>query len=245
MTPALVIRNVAHAFGPSRALDDVSLEVPERSFTALLGVNGAGKTTLFSLITRLYDNVSGVIEVSGFDVRRRPGPALARMGVVFQSPALDVSLTLRQNLAYHGALHGLEAREVRERSDLLLERVGLIDRADSRAATLSGGQRRRVEIVRALLHRPTLLLLDEPTVGLDMKSRREIVALVRRLVADEGVSVLWATHLLDEVERNDRVVVLHEGRVLECATAAQIAGERSLTEAFLEMTGIERGEMQA
>ena len=245
MTPALAIRNVSHSFGRTKALDDVSLEVAEESFTALLGVNGAGKTTLFSLVTRLYDNVSGAIEVAGFDVRRSPGPALARMGVVFQSLALDMTLTLRQNLRYHGALHGLDTREAHERGDRLLERVGLIDRANARAATLSGGQRRRVEIVRALLHRPKLMLLDEPTVGLDMRSRRDVVALVRRLVADEGVSVLWATHLFDEVEPDDRVVVLHEGAVLARGTAAQIAGDGNLADAFLAMTGIEREDVQA
>ena len=235
--PALAVEEVSHAFGRVRALDRVSLSVPPGSFTALLGVNGAGKTTLFSLITRLYDNVSGSIRVDGHDVRREPGPSLARIGVVFQSRALDTGLTLRQNMGYHAALHGIPAREARARGDALLARVGLVGRADARVSSLSGGQVRRVEIARALVHAPRLLLLDEPTVGLDVQSRRDVVALVRALVAEEGVGVLWATHLFDEIEADDRLVILHEGRVLAAGTAADVAGRRSLSDAFVAMTG--------
>lgn len=235
--PALAVEGVSHAFGATKALDEVSLTVPEGSFTALLGVNGAGKTTLFSLVTRLYDNVTGSIRVAGFDLRRQPGPALARIGVVFQSRALDMGLTLRQNMTYHAALHGIARREASERGDALLARVGLLERADARVAALSGGQVRRVEIARALIHSPRLLLLDEATVGLDVQSRRDVVALVRALVAEEGVGVLWATHLFDEIDDDDRVVVLHRGRVLATGTAAAIAGSNSLGDAFVVLTG--------
>jgi ABC-2 type transport system ATP-binding protein len=238
--PALAIAGVSHSFGRVRALEDVSLTVEEGRFVALLGVNGAGKTTLFSLITRLYDNVSGTIEVCGHDVRRAPGPALARIGVVFQSRAVDADLTVRQNLAYHGALHGMTRAETAARAETLLARVALSDRLDQRAGTLSGGQLRRVEIARALVHAPRLLLLDEATAGLDMRSRRDVVAAVRRLVADEGVGVLWATHLFDEIEPDDAVVLLHKGSVIARGTAGEIAGGRTLAEAFLERTGLER-----
>ena len=245
LTPALRIASVSHAFGQAKALDDVSLDVDEGRFTALLGVNGAGKTTLFSLITRLYDNVSGTIEVSGHDVRRQPGPALAQMGVVFQSRSLDASLSIRQNMRYHAALHGIGRREARERGDAALARVGLLDRADIKVATLSGGQVRRAEIARALLHEPKLLLLDEPTVGLDIQSRRGVVNTVRGLVADEGVGVLWATHLFDEIEPADDVVVLHKGRVMARGTASHIAGEQTLSDAFLALTGTSPNELAA
>ena len=150
---------------------------------ALLGVNGAGKTTLFSLITRLYDNVSGRIEVSGHDLRRAPGPALAEMGVVFQTRALDADLTVAQNLAYHAALHGLSASLARRRAVEVAAQVGLSELLRSRVARLSGGQQRRAEIARALLHSPGLLLLDEATTGLDVQSRREVVRIVRGLAA--------------------------------------------------------------
>jgi len=237
-SPALHVSGVSHAFGKVPALDDVSLSVPQGSFTALLGINGAGKTTLFSLITRLYDNVSGQILVGGHDVRRDPGPALAALGVVFQSRALDRDLTVRQNLSYHAALHGMTRAQSRVRAEEAIALVDMSDRMDAPVAALSGGQQRRAEIARALMHRPRLLLLDEPTVGLDVKSRREVVALVRRLIAREGVAALWATHLFDEIEPGDAVTVLHRGRVLASGSAEGIAGTQSLSEAFLALTGI-------
>ena len=245
MTAALAVSGVSQNFGKVQALKDVSLTVPEGRFVALLGVNGAGKTTLFSLITRLYDNVSGSIEVCGHDVRRQPGPALAQLGVVFQSRSLDINLTVRQNLRYHGALHGIGRREARERGDRVLTRVDLLDRADAKVATLSGGQVRRAEIARALLHDPILLLLDEATVGLDVQSRLDVVAAVRALVAEQGVGVLWATHLFDEVEPDDAVVILHKGEVLASGTAAEIAGGGTLSEVFLALTGASQAELVA
>lgn len=234
--PALSIGGVSHSFGAARALDDVSLSVERGSFCALLGVNGAGKTTLFSLITRLYDSTSGVIAVAGFDARRQPRQALSRMGVVFQSRALDADLTLRQNLAYHAALHGIGGRAAAARIGDVLKLVDLSDKTDARASTLSGGQQRRAEIARALLHRPALMLLDEATAGLDLRARTEVMALVRRLIATEGVSALWATHIFEEIEPTDHVVVLHRGRVLADSTAAALSGDGSLSSAFLELT---------
>ena len=245
MTAALVVAGVSHRFGKVVALRDVSFEVPRGAFTALLGVNGAGKTTLFSLITRLYDSTSGRIEVAGFDARRQPGEALARLGVVFQSRALDGDLTLGQNLTYHAALHGLGGRAGRARIAEVLALVGLSDRGGVKASALSGGQQRRAEIARALLHRPELLLLDEATAGLDVRARAEVQALVRRLIAEEGVSTLWATHVFDEVAGDDRVVVLHRGAVLADARAAEIAEGGSLAEAFLAMTGEDAAALPA
>ncbi|TCK31563.1 ABC-2 type transport system ATP-binding protein [Ancylobacter aquaticus] len=236
--PALDVRSVTHTFGARKALDDVSLDVPAGSFTALLGPNGAGKTTLFSLITRLYENRSGAIHVLGFDVRRQPAAALSRLGVVFQARTLDLELSVLDNLLYHATLHGVGFGAGRRRAMELLEQDGLAERARDRVRNLSGGQMRRVEIVRALMHRPRLLLLDEPTVGLDIASRAALVAQVRSLVATEGIGVLWATHIIEEIGPGDRVVVLHRGRVRANGTyegmLAQTGGE-DLSAAFLHL----------
>lgn len=234
---ALSVTGVSHAFGAVQALKNVSFHVEKGRFCALLGVNGAGKTTLFSLITRLYDSTSGQISVAGFDARRQPSQALARLGVVFQTRALDGDLTLRQNLAYHAALHGIGGRAARQRIGEVLELVGLSEKMAARASTLSGGQQRRAEVARALLHRPELLLLDEASAGLDLRARAEVVALVRRLIAEEGVSTLWATHIFEEILPQDHVVLLHQGAVLADGAAQDIAAGANLSDAFLRMTG--------
>lgn len=238
--PALSISGVSHAFGPVKALDDVSLVVPRGAMVVLLGLNGAGKSTLFSLITRLYDNVSGSIRILGNDVRRRPSAALQRLGVVFQSRTLDTDLTLTQNLIYHANLHGFMGQDARERAERALASVGLTDKAHVKVRTLSGGQARRVEIARSLLHQPGLLLLDEATVGLDIGSRESVLQIVRNLAAKDGLGVLWATHLIDEVAPTDLVVLLHKGKVLFSGPVPALlatASAASLPEAFRALTG--------
>ena len=247
-TPALVVSGVSHSFGDTKVLNDVSLTVDQGAFVMLLGLNGAGKSTLFSLITRLYDNVSGQISIRGFDVRRRPSQALQRLGVVFQSRTLDLDLTLRQNLLYHCALHGIRGREARRRTERVLQIVGLADRAREKVRNLSGGQARRVEIARSLLHQPSLLLLDEPTVGLDIGSRESVINIGRSLVEKEGLGVLWATHLFDEVLPTDLVVLLHKGRMLfEGTVPAFLAktGTKNVSDAFRAITGTAHTEMAA
>jgi ABC-2 type transport system ATP-binding protein len=237
--PALAVEEVSHRYGARKALDDVSFTVKQGKFAALLGLNGAGKTTLFSLITRLYDTKSGQIAVLGHQIGRDPCAALRALGVVFQARTLDLDLSVRDNLLYHASLHGLRGRIARERAAEALSDVNLADRARDAARNLSGGQMRRVEIARALIHRPSLLVLDEPTVGLDVASRADIIAHVRRLVRERGVAVLWATHLLDEVEPEDHLVVLHQGKMLACdAASAVIAANRaaSLGAAFAALT---------
>jgi ABC-2 type transport system ATP-binding protein len=237
---ALSVERVSHSYGARIALADVSFEVAPASFTVLLGLNGAGKSTLFSVITHLYASRSGAVRIFGRDVARNSGAALAHLGVVFQQRTLDPDLSVAQNLAYHGALHGIGARETRERGAIQLARVGLADRAGDKVRFLSGGQMRRVEIARALLHRPRMLLLDEPTAGLDIKARAGILEVVRGLVADERIGVLWTTHLVDEIRPDDHVVVLHKGRVLANDTSHNIvgaAGARSIGEAFTSLTG--------
>ncbi len=221
--PALSVSHLGHRFGSREALSHVSLAVPEGGFVALLGPNGAGKTTLFSVATGLYANQSGSVSVFGHDVRRTPSLALALIGVVFQARTLDGDLTIRQNLVYHASLHGIRGRAAMPRVLELLERVGMRERLDEKVRTLSGGQARRIEIARALVHGPRLLLLDEPTVGLDLESRADVVRIVRSLVADERLSVLWATHIFDEVDAGDEVVVLHSGRVVATGIAADLS----------------------
>lgn len=237
---ALDVEGLSFGYSRKRVLDNVSLHLEVGQFTVLLGPNGAGKTTLFSLITRLYDRRVGEIRVGGFDLRRHPTRAHAQMGVVFQQPTLDLDLSVRQNLTYHAALHGMTPREARLRAEQQLARVGLADRLKTRVRQLSGGQRRRVEIARGLLHRPRLLLLDEPTVGLDIAARRDLVERVHRLCGEEGVAVLWATHLIDEVYPSDRVIVLDDGRVRASGTLAEVvdaAGAASIGDAFDALTG--------
>ena len=189
MIPALDVRHVSHSYGPRKALDDVSFTVPPGAFCVLLGLNGAGKSTLFSLITRLFALRSGSIRLLGLDLSQNPSAALAELGVVFQSRTLDLDLSVAQNFYYHAALHGIGAAEAAARTKKLLEAVELGDRAKDKVRDLSGGQMRRVEIARALLHRPRLLVLDEPTVGLDIGARASILRLVRGLIASEGMSV--------------------------------------------------------
>lgn len=237
---ALSVAAVGHSYGSRRALDGVSFDVPAGAFSVLLGLNGAGKSTLFALITRLYDAKSGTISVFGHNVAREPGEALRRLGVVFQSRTLDLDLSVVQNLTYHAALHGIPHGEGRRRAVELLERFDMGDRATDKVRSLSGGQMRRVEIARALLHRPRLLLLDEATVGLDIRSRADIVGHVRRLVTDEGVSVLWATHLIEEATASDRVIVLHQGRVLASGLVSEMVAKAKapdIRSAFAMLTG--------
>jgi ABC-2 type transport system ATP-binding protein len=240
---ALALNGVSFSYTKRQVLNDVSFVLEPGEFCVLLGINGAGKTTLFSLITRLFVSRGGSIEIYGHNLRGNTRKALAQLGVVFQQPTLDLDLSLMQNLRYHCALQGLHVKEMRERMQAALEEIGLADRAGDKVRELSGGQRRRVELVRALLHKPRLLLADEPTVGLDIHSRQAILQQVRERCRQDGVGVLWATHLVDEVEPDDRLVVLHGGQVLAQGSARQImqeTGTQSVKEAFNALTRSEQ-----
>ncbi|MEM7045378.1 MAG: ABC transporter ATP-binding protein [Pseudomonadota bacterium] len=236
---ALEVEDLSHSFGKRQALSDVSFSIASGAFTILLGQNGAGKTTLFNLITRLYNNRSGHIRIFGIEMQAEPSAALARLGVVFQQRTVDLDLSVRQNLLYHGGLHGLSSAESKERADRELQRFELSERAHDRVRELSGGQVRRVEIVRALIHRPKLLLLDEPTVGLDIGSRQTILDHVRRLCDEDGLGVLWATHLIDEARVADGVIVLHRGEIKAVGTPDVVCdktGSENLSDAFTSLT---------
>jgi len=240
---ALEIDDLAYSYGRGGfALEGIGLVVPPGSFTALLGPNGAGKTTLMSLLTRLFVPARGRLVIGGWDLRQRPFAALATMGVVFQQPTVDLDLSVEQNLHYAAALHGLPRREAKKRIAAELGRVGALDRRREAVRRLSGGFRRRVEIARALLHRPQLLVLDEPSVGLDIASRRDIVEQVHGLCRDEGIAVLWTTHLIDEIWQDDRVVVLDQGRVRAAGRVDEVlseAGTADLGTAYHSLTRAE------
>jgi ABC-2 type transport system ATP-binding protein len=235
----LVVSHLSFNYGSKRALSDVSFEVEAGRFCALLGPNGAGKTTLFALLTRLFLPSEGHIEIAGVDLAKEPRKALARMGVVFQQQTLDLDLTVRSNLFYYAALHGISGRRAARRIDAALDRLGMRERAGEKARNLNGGHRRRMEIARALIHEPSLLLLDEATVGLDVATRMAITAHVHSLCRDDGLTALWATHLVDEVEPDDALIVLNRGRIVAQGRVDDVSGEARLADKFAELTGQE------
>ena len=192
---ALLLDNVVKTYGAIRAVDGVSFAASAGEFIALLGPNGAGKSTLFQLLSGLFVPDSGRIEVMGHDMRRDPVPALAMLGIMFQQPTLDLELSVTGNLLFHAGLHGIPRAVARPRIEKELARLGLAERAHDTAGQLSGGNRRRLELARALLHEPRVLLMDEATVGLDPGSRGELLKLILSLRAERSVAVLWATHL--------------------------------------------------
>lgn len=231
----LKVSDLSYSYGPKPALDNVSFEVDAGHFCALLGPNGAGKSTLFSLLTRLLSAADGTIEIAGHDLASTPRAALAKLGIVFQQTTLDLDLSVHQNLSYFSALHGLSGRDAATRIDASLERLSMRERAHEKARALNGGHRRRAEIARALIHDPAVLLLDEPTVGLDAAARHAITGHVHAL-ADEGTTILWATHLTDEIRARDDLIILHQARILERGTAHDICGDTPLQDKFLALT---------
>ncbi|MCH9699732.1 MAG: ATP-binding cassette domain-containing protein [Gammaproteobacteria bacterium] len=209
----LTVNNLSFAYGKKTALDNVSFQAHRGRCTILLGPNGAGKSTLFSLVTRLYASKIGSIMVDGRDLSKTTYKALADLGVVFQQATLDMDMSVLQNLRYHAALHGLNRKQTHQRIEQELKRQGMYERRMEKIRQLNGGHRRRVEIARALLHEPSVILLDEPTVGLDIASRQAIVEHMHELVKQDNLAVLWATHLIDEVYENDHLIILHQGRI--------------------------------
>ncbi len=237
--PLLQVEQVRKFYGPLEALKGVSFAVAPGEFVALLGPNGAGKSTLFQLLTGLFNADGGVVRVCGHNMRQVPVRALGRIGVVFQQMTLDLDLSVAANLLFHARLHGLGGSASRTRIAEVLQRFGLSERAADRVRELSGGNRRKVELARALLHQPSVLLMDEATVGLDPASRRQLLDEVLGL-RTQGVAVLWATHLVDEAEDADRVIVLHKGKILADGTPADLVaatGAATLAAGFLHMTG--------
>lgn len=237
--PVLNATGVVKSYGARKALDAVDITIQPGEFVVLLGPNGAGKTTLFQLLTGLFMPDAGEIHIGGIDIRNNPVPALAGIGVVFQQPTLDLDLSVTDNLRFHASLHGLSRIEARLRIDEELGKLKLSDRFNDRARALSGGQRRRIELARALLHRPQFLIMDEPTVGLDPSSRRDLLSYVLQLKRERQMAILWASHLVDEAEQADRVIILHKGQILtagEPETLVQQTDSNNLHDAFVSMT---------
>jgi ABC-2 type transport system ATP-binding protein len=241
----LDVAGVAKSYGKRLALVGVDLRITRGEFVALLGPNGAGKTTLFQLLSGLFVADAGQIRIGDADIAASPAGALAQLGIVFQQPTLDLDLSVEKNLVFSARLHGLGGALSRQRIDAELAAQGLSERRRDRVRELSGGNRRKVELARALVHSPRVLLMDEATVGLDPASRRQLLEQVRALCRERGVAVLWATHLVDEAEAADRVVVLHRGQVLADCPPGQLigqAGAADLAAAFARMTGDGTGE---
>ncbi len=238
---ALEIQDVTHRFGDFKVLDKVTLKISPGDFTVLLGLNGAGKTTLYSLITRLYNNKTGSIRIYGYDVRDQSTEALKNIGVVFQQPTLDLDLSIKENLHYHSSLHGISKKDAQDKIDKEINRIGLVEKMKIKIRSLSGGQRRRVEIARSLLHEPKLLLLDEPTVGLDIDSRQLILKHVKELCKEKKIAVLWATHLIDEIDKGEKVIIIHQGKILKSGEVSKIVKQtktENIREAFNKLVGI-------
>jgi ABC-2 type transport system ATP-binding protein len=238
---ALEITEVSHYFGSFCALDNVSVDISPGDFTVLLGLNGAGKTTLYSLITRLYNNISGSVKIYGYDVRDQSSEALKNIGVVFQQPTLDLDLSIKENLHYHASLHGISVKQASRRIEDEMNRINMLEKINMKVRSLSGGQRRRVEIARSLLHKPKLLLLDEPTVGLDIGSRQMILSHVKQLCKEENLAVLWATHLIDEIDKGENVIIIDKGKILvsgEVSNVTKKAKAKNIRDAFNKLVEI-------
>lgn len=212
--PAISVSGLSHRYGDRVALDDLSFTVGQGEVFAFLGPNGGGKTTLFRVLSTLIPCQRGAVTILGFDLRESVHSIRQRMGVVFQAPSLDKKLTVRENLRHHAALYGLRGKLLREREWEVLEQLGLADRANERTEQLSGGLRRRTELAKGLLHHPQLLLLDEPSTGLDPGARLDMWRYLTRLRDEFQVTIVLTTHLLDEADRADRLAILHAGRLV-------------------------------
>jgi ABC-2 type transport system ATP-binding protein len=208
----IVINDLSFAYGKKKALNKVNLSL-STGFNVLLGPNGAGKSTLFSLLTGLTQTVNGTIRINEEDLSNNKSKIMSQMGVVFQQSTLDLDLSVKQNLLYYASLHGIAPKKALINIELILSQLSLTERLNDKVRTLNGGHRRRVEIARALIHQPKVLLLDEPTVGLDVESRLLIISYVRNLCTELGICVLWTTHLMDEVEQSDQLIIINKGEI--------------------------------
>jgi ABC-2 type transport system ATP-binding protein len=213
---------LSHNYGERLALDNLSFAVQPAEIFGLLGPNGSGKTTLFRILSTLMVPSGGVARVQGFDVAREPNRARQQTGIVFQARSLDLKLTVAENLKHQGHLYGLRGQELKSRSAEVLRRVGLSDRSKEYVETLSGGMQRRVELAKGLIHSPAVLLLDEPSTGLDPGARRDMWQYLRTLRDQEGVSILVTTHLMEEAEHCDRLAILNQGSLVALGSPAQL-----------------------
>lgn len=222
LNPTITIDAVTHRYGDRVALDDLSFQVQPGEIFGLLGPNGGGKTTLFKLLSTLMPIQSGQLSVAGFNVAARADDVRRSIGVTFQAPSVDIKLTVRENIVYQGRLYGLSGATLRERVAAQMDRFQIADRANDLVQTLSGGLKRRVEIAKSLLHNPRVLLLDEPSTGLDPGARFDLWRALQTLRAESGVTVLVTTHLMEEAEKCDRLVILDRGRLAAMGTPDEL-----------------------
>jgi ABC-2 type transport system ATP-binding protein len=216
------VQNLTHRYGDRVALSHVSFEVKKGEIFGLLGPNGGGKSTLFRILSTMMAPTEGTAVLAGFDVERQAAQVRRHVGVVFQTQSLDKALTVEENLRAQGHLHGLSGAVLSERMEKAMERLGLTDRRKDLVETLSGGLRRRVEIAKALLHQPQILLMDEASTGLDPSARRDLSRHVETLRETEGVTILLTTHILEEAGRCDRLVLLHQGKIVAEGSPAEL-----------------------
>ncbi|MFN7995259.1 MAG: ABC transporter ATP-binding protein [Bryobacteraceae bacterium] len=235
----ILVENLTHQYNSRIALSNVSFEVKTGEIFGLLGPNGGGKSTLFRILSTMMVPTGGRAEVAGHDVSRDPAAVRRSIGVVFQTQSLDKALTVAENLRSQGHLHGLSGPKLRERMEQVMERLGLADRRNDVVETLSGGLKRRVEIAKGLLHRPVVLLMDEASTGLDPGARRELWQYVEELRSREGVTILLTTHILDEADRCDRLILLHTGKVVAEGTPSQLRSKIGGDVVVLEATDAE------
>jgi ABC-2 type transport system ATP-binding protein len=219
------VENVVHQYGERSALNGVSFDVRPAELFGLLGPNGSGKTTLFRILSTLMIPSGGRATIMGFDVARDPNGLRRQIGVVFQAQSIDVKLTAHENLWHQGHLYGLRGAALNSRIAEMLGRVKLTDRANDKAETFSGGMQRRLELAKGLLHHPAVLLLDEPTTGLDPGARRDLWQYLANLRDEEHVTVIVTTHLMEEAERCDRLAILNEGKVVALGTPEELKRE--------------------
>jgi len=213
--PAIVTKGLTRKFGDLVAVDHIDLEIEEGELFGLLGPNGAGKTTFIHMLSTILPPTEGTANVAGFDIRENPDSVRAAIGIVFQDPSLDSRLTGRENLDFHGRMYGLTKEQRDERINKVLELVGLKDRADSLVDTYSSGMKRRLEMARGLMHRPEILFLDEPTLGLDAQTRRSIWEYIRMLNDVENVTIILTTHYIEEADYLcDRVAIIDYGKII-------------------------------
>jgi len=227
----IVTNNLSFTYGKKKALNNVSLSLTA-GFNVLLGPNGAGKSTLFSLLTGLTQTAQGTIHINENDLHKSKSKIMAKMGVVFQQSTLDLDLSVKQNLLYYAALHGIAPKKALINIELILSQLSLTERLHDKVRTLNGGHRRRVEIARALIHQPNVLLLDEATVGLDVESRLLIISYVRNLCAKRDICVLWTTHLMDEVESSDQLIIINKGEIQAQAQSSELCEQYNVDDIY-------------
>ena len=225
VAPVISVENLVHRYGDRTALNGVSFDVRPAELFGLLGPNGSGKTTLFRILSTLMLPTAGRATIMGCDAAQEPARLRRQIGVVFQAQSIDLKLTAYENLWHQGHLYGLRGAALKNRIQEILSRVGLADRAKELVETFSGGMQRRIELAKGLLHHPGVLLLDEPTTGLDPGARRDLWQYLRTLRDEEHVSVLVTTHLMEEAERCDRLAIMNEGNLVALGTAAELKSE--------------------